>query len=325
MENTEFNTRTNLTELQNKATEIMDTIGSTVLGQEAVIRKIMIGILSNGHLLLEGVPGVAKTLLVKLFAKIISTDYSRIQFTPDLMPSDIIGTSVFNRKAGDFEFRKGPVFANIVLADEINRAPAKTQAALFEVMEERQITYDGEVYSPGDPFMVFATQNPIEYEGTYRLPEAQLDRFLFKISVDYPSLEVEEQILNKAHKRKGKKEIDEIKPILSIDEIKRFRQITHSVFADPKLMNYIAKIIQGTRNNSSLYLGASPRATLGILIASKATAALSGRDFITPDDIKEVTYPVLRHRLILSPEKEMEGLKTDDVINRIIAKVEIPR
>lgn len=325
MENTDFNTRTDLSELQNKADEIIESVGSVVLGQEPVIRKILIGILSNGHLLLEGVPGVAKTLLVRLFAKTISANYSRIQFTPDLMPSDIIGTSVFNQAQATFEFRKGPVFANIVLADEINRAPAKTQAALFEVMEERQITYDGLIYSPGDPFLVFATQNPIEYEGTYRLPEAQLDRFLFKIAVDYPSQKTEEQILANAHERKGKKETDEVSPIFSADEIIRFRALTQEIYADPKLMSYITQIIQGTRHNAALYLGASPRATLAILNASKAAAALSGRDFITPDDIKEVAYPVLRHRLILSPEKEMEGLKTEDVIKQIISKIEIPR
>ncbi len=325
MENTDFNQRTNLDELQDKANQIISSISAVVLGQESVIRKLLIGILSNGHILLEGVPGVAKTLLIKLFARAIDAKYSRIQFTSDLMPSDIIGTSIFNRKISEFEFKKGAIFANIILADEINRAPAKTQSALFEAMEERQITYDGKLYIPGNPFLVFATQNPIEYEGTYRLPEAQLDRFLFKIKVDYPSLEVEENILNKAHARKGTKEIDLVQPIISTDEIIRFHQIVEGIFADEKLINYIAQIVHATRNNHSLYLGASPRASLGILIASKAVAALSGRDFITPDDIKEVAFPILSHRLILSPEKEIQGLTTTDIIKQIISKIEIPR
>lgn len=325
MENTNFENRTDLSELRNKLEAVNASVGSVVLGQEGVIRQILIGILSDGHLLLEGVPGVAKTLLVKLFAKSIRADYSRIQFTPDLMPSDVIGTSVYNSAKADFEFRKGPIFGNIILVDEINRSPAKTQAALFEVMEERQITYDGTLYYPGNPFMVFATQNPIEYEGTYRLPEAQLDRFLFKISVDYPSKAVEKQILENAHKRKGQKETEGIEPIISTDEINHFRTLTKSLYIDEKLMTYITEIVDRTRNHAALYLGASPRATVALMNASKAAAALNGRDFVTPDDIKEICYPVLRHRLIMSPEKEMEGLKPEDVIKQIINKIEVPR
>ncbi|MEA2041779.1 MAG: MoxR family ATPase [Bacteroidota bacterium] len=325
MENTEFKERTNLEELRTRTSEITDAVGKVVLGQEKVIRQIIIGILSDGHILLEGVPGIAKTLLVKLFAKSIEADYSRIQFTPDLMPSDVIGTSIFNSADNRFEFRKGPVFGNIVLVDEINRSPAKTQAALFEVMEERQITYDGEVYNPGNPFMVFATQNPIEHEGTYRLPEAQLDRFLFKINIDYPTLDSETEILKNSHARKGSSETDEISPVLTKEEINNYRLQIKSLHIDEKLMSYIAQITDSTRHHASLYLGASPRASLAIMNASKATAAVNGRDFVTPDDIKEVCYPVLRHRIILSPEKEMEGMTTADVIKQILTKIEIPR
>ncbi len=325
MENTEFKNRTNLTNLKEKAEAISKSVGSIVLGQEKIIRQIIIAILSDGHVLLEGVPGVAKTLLVKLFAKTIDADYSRIQFTPDLMPSDVIGTSVYNSSTMEFEFRKGPVFGNTILVDEINRSPAKTQAALFEVMEERQITYDGKVYNPGKPFMIFATQNPIEHEGTYRLPEAQLDRFLFKINIDYPTLDSEIEILKKSHDRKGSSETEGVQAILSKSEIIEYRKQIKSLYIDKKLMTYIAQIVNNTRSHAALYLGGSPRASLAIMNASKATAAINGRDFVTPDDIKEVCYPVLRHRLIMSPEKEMEGMQTKDVIKQIITKIEIPR
>ncbi len=321
----DFESRINLEDLRNKTSEIKQAIANVVIGQDEMLEQLMIALLTDGHVLIEGVPGIAKTLTAKLFAKSISADFSRIQFTPDLMPSDITGTSVFNLKTSEFEFRKGPIFSNIVLIDEINRSPAKTQAALFEVMEERQITSDGITYKVEEPFMVIATQNPIEQEGTYRLPEAQSDRFLFKITVGYPSLEDETAIIKNSHKRKTKSETDEIQAMISKEEIADFRKKIKELYIDENLMKYIAQIVDNTRNNSDLYLGASPRASLNIMNASKANAALNGRDFVIPDDIKYVAYPVLRHRIILSPEKEMEGVTTEKIITKIINSVEVPR
>jgi MoxR-like ATPase len=324
-ENNSFNSRIDLDALRNKTNEIKHAIGNVVIGQNEMLDQLMIALLTDGHVLIEGVPGIAKTLAAKLFAKSISADFSRIQFTPDLMPSDITGTSVFNIKSSEFEFRKGPIFSNIVLIDEINRSPAKTQAALFEVMEERQITNDGITYRASEPFIVVATQNPIEQEGTYRLPEAQSDRFLFKIKVNYPALNDEITIIKNSHERKAKSEIDEVKPLISKEEIADFREKIKELYIDANLIEYIAKIVDNTRNNSDLYLGASPRASLNILNASKANAALNGRDFVIPDDIKYVAEPVLRHRIILSPEKEMEGLTSEKIIKKIINSVEVPR
>ncbi len=321
----DFKNRINISELQKKADEIKTAISNIVIGQNEMIDQMMIALLTDGHVLIEGVPGIAKTLTAKLFAKSISADFSRIQFTPDLMPSDITGTSVFNLKTSEFEFRKGPIFSNIILIDEINRSPAKTQAALFEVMEERQITNDGITYKVEEPFVVIATQNPIEQEGTYRLPEAQSDRFIFKIKVTYPELQDEITILKNAHGRKEKKEGEEISPLISKKEIADFRAKIKALYIDENLIKYIAQIIDKTRNNADLYLGASPRASLNIMNASKANAALNGRDFVIPDDIKYVAYPVLRHRIILSPEKEMEGVTQEKIIAKIINSVEVPR
>ena len=285
----------------------------------------MIGLLCDGHILIEGVPGVAKTLTAKLMAKIIDVDFSRIQFTPDLMPSDVVGTSVFNPKEGDFYFKPGPVFSNIILIDEINRAPAKTQAALFEVMEERQVTVDGVTHEMRFPFIILATQNPVEQEGTYRLPEAQLDRFIFKIDVQYPTLQEEIGILNNQHGSTQKELLNQVNTILSVAEIHEFRNIIQSIIVEPRLIEFIAKIVVETRNNPALYLGASPRASLAILRASKANAAIKGRDFVTPEDIVEMAVPVLRHRIILTPEKEMEGVTEDDLIESILKAIEVPR
>ncbi len=321
----EFKNRINLEDLRNKTSEIKQAIEKVVIGQGEMLDQLMIALLSGGHILIEGVPGIAKTLTAKLFAKSISADFSRIQFTPDLMPSDITGTSVFNLKTSEFEFRKGPVFGNIILADEINRSPAKTQAALLEVMEERKITVDGTSYNIEEPFIVVATQNPIEQEGTYRLPEAQSDRFLFKIKVGYPKPEDEINILKNSHERKEKQEIDEIIPMISKKEIINFRRVIKELYIDENLIKYIVQIIDKTRNNSDLYLGASPRASLNIMNAAKANAALNGRDFVIPDDIKYVAFPVLRHRIILSPEKEMEGITNEKIIKKIIDSVEVPR
>ncbi len=325
MESQEFKSRIDLENLKETVRNIKQKIESIVIGQDKMIEQIMIALLSDGHILIEGVPGVGKTLTAKLFAKSISADYSRIQFTPDLMPSDVTGTSVFNMKSSAFEFNKGPVFGNIILIDEINRSPAKTQAALFEVMEEKQVTVDGNTYKMEEPFVVFATQNPIDHEGTYRLPEAQLDRFLFKIKVDYPDENDELTILKNSHNRKGVNEVSEIEPFITKEEILTFRQQIKELYIDENLQNYIVQIISKTRNNNALFLGASPRASLNIMIASKAMAAINGRDFVIPDDIKTVAYPVLRHRLLLSPEKEMEGLTTEKIIKQIIDSVEVPR
>ncbi len=320
-----FNQRTDLTQLNDAVEQIKQSLGNVIVGQKDTIDLLIAGLLADGHLLLEGVPGVAKTLSAKLMAKSISATFSRIQFTPDLMPSDVLGTAVFSPKTAEFQFRQGPIFGNIILVDEINRAPAKTQSALFEAMEERQITVDGHTYVLEEPFMVLATQNPIEQEGTYRLPEAQLDRFLFKIEVKYPTLEEEIQILTNQHQLKTVDQLNEIKAVLSTDQIKSLRATIKALVVEPKLLAYAAQITHETRNNKSLYLGASPRASLAMINGAKAIAAMAGRDFVTPDDIIKVAAPVLGHRIMLSPEKEMEGLTTTDVVAQIIKKIEIPR
>ncbi|WP_299456844.1 MoxR family ATPase [uncultured Microscilla sp.] len=320
-----FENRVDLEQLKEAVLQIKSEIGKVVVGQPDMVELLITAILTDGHVLIEGVPGVAKTLTAKLISKIISVDFSRIQFTPDLMPSDVLGTSVYNQKSTEFEFKKGPIFSNLVLIDEINRAPAKTQSALFEVMEERQITFDGTTYQMKPPFIVLATQNPIEQEGTYRLPEAQLDRFLFKIDVGYPSLEEETIILTKALDRKGLSQFNDVQPILSTQHIESFRQKVKEIHVEPELVKYIAEIVSQTRQHNALFLGASPRASLAILNSSRAGAAMQGRDFVQPDDIKKVVTPVLRHRIILTPEKEMEGLGVGEVIKRIVQSVEVPR
>jgi MoxR-like ATPase len=325
MEQEIFSQRTDLSQLSQAVAEIRETLGKIIVGQHDTIDLLIAGLLSNGHLLLEGVPGVAKTLSAKLVAKSISASFSRIQFTPDLMPSDVLGTAVFSPKTAEFQFRKGPIFGHIILVDEINRAPAKTQSALFEAMEERQVTVDGHTHKLEEPFMVLATQNPVEQEGTYRLPEAQLDRFLFKVEIKYPTLEEEIEILTNQHQQQIQHQLDEIKPILDITQIKALRATIKALFVEPKLLAYAAQIVHETRQHKSLYLGASPRASLALVNSSKAIAAIAGRDFVTPDDVIKVAIPVLGHRVMLSPEKEMEGLTTADIITQIIKKIEVPR
>jgi MoxR-like ATPase len=286
---------------------------------------LITALFSRGHVLLEGVPGIAKTLSAKLIAKTLDTAFSRIQFTPDLMPSDIIGTSIYNVKTSEFEFRKGPIFSNIVLVDEINRSPAKTQAAMFEVMEEKQITTDGNTYQMGFPFIVIATQNPVEQEGTYRLPEAQLDRFLFRIKMTYPDIQEEISILNRF---KGSiKDIDfsSVNKVISANDMKEFQSTIESVTVEEQILNYIAQLVLHTREHTKLFLGASPRASLAILKTSKTIAAIKGRDFVIPDDVQQMAYPVLNHRIILTPEAEMEGLTSENIIQDIIQKTEVPR
>ncbi|HEY2581857.1 MAG TPA: MoxR family ATPase [Mucilaginibacter sp.] len=325
MEDEIFEQRTDLSKLNAAVEQIKATLAKIIVGQQDSIDLIIAGILADGHLLIEGVPGVAKTLTAKLIAKSIDAKYSRIQFTPDLMPSDILGTSVFNPKAADFEFKHGPIFGNIILIDEINRAPAKTQSALFEVMEERQITIDGQTYLMQEPFTVLATQNPVEHEGTYRLPEAQLDRFLFKIEVKYPSLDEEIAILTQQHQQKTIEQLTHIQPVLAAKDIVSLRQQVMGLHVEDKLLVYVAKIIHESRNNKSLYLGGSPRASLAMINSAKAIAGIQGRDFVTPDDIIHVAAPVLRHRIMLTPDKEMEGVTPDDVVAQIIRKIEVPR
>ncbi|CAN5320468.1 MoxR family ATPase [soil metagenome] len=325
MEEEVFQQRIDLSALNQQMQNIRNEIGKVIIGQYKMLDLLMIGLLCDGHILIEGVPGVAKTLTAKLMAKIIDVDFSRIQFTPDLMPSDVVGTSVFNPKEGDFYFKPGPVFSNIILIDEINRAPAKTQAALFEVMEERQVTIDGVTHEMRFPFIILATQNPVEQEGTYRLPEAQLDRFIFKIDVQYPNLHEEIGILNNQHGNTQLELLSQVNKIVSVKEIHEYRALIQSVIVEPRLIEFIAKIVIETRNNPALYLGASPRASLAILRASKASAAIKGRDFVTPEDIVEMASPVLRHRIILTPEKEMEGVTADDLIESILKSIEVPR
>ena len=324
-EELKFENRIPLEDLKQSVESLKEQLSKVIVGQENFVELLIVGLLSNGHVLIEGVPGVAKTITAKLFAKCLKTDFSRIQFTPDLMPSDVLGTSVFNMKTSEFEFKKGPVFSNIILIDEINRAPAKTQAALFEVMEERQVTIDGKMYKMGAPFMVLATQNPIEQEGTYALPEAQLDRFLFKIEVGYPDFEDEIRILQTHHERKGKLPETEVEPVLSPEKIAELRSQIHEIIIEEKLLGYIAELINKTRNHPHLYLGASPRASIAVMNAAKAFAAINGRDFVIPEDIQNTLKPVLSHRLILSPDREMEGMTTSAVVDMITQSVEIPR
>ncbi|TNJ45869.1 MoxR family ATPase [Tamlana fucoidanivorans] len=320
-----FQNRLDLSELQQNVQIIRNEIGKVIVGQKDMVDMLIASLLAKGHALIEGVPGVAKTVTAKLLAKALNVGFSRIQFTPDLMPSDILGTSVFNLKDSEFEFKKGPIFSNMILIDEINRAPAKTQAALFEVMEEQQITIDGNRFTLNAPFMVLATQNPIEQEGTYRLPEAQLDRFLFKIDVNYPNLDEEVEILNREHQWQDKIKTNEVSSFLQANQITHYQSLVTQVLVEEHLLKYIAQLIVSTRNNPFLYLGASPRASIAILKASKAFAAMAGRDFVTPEDIKRAAIPVLHHRVIVTPEREMEGVNSKQIIKQIIESTEIPR
>ena len=327
MENNDidFDNRIPLEELKQAVSSIKSELAKVIIGQENFVELLIVSLLVDGHVLIEGVPGVAKTITAKLFSKTLKTGFGRIQFTPDLMPSDILGTSIFNLKTSEFEFKKGPIFSNIILIDEINRAPAKTQAALFETMEETQATIDGTTYKMGVPFTVLATQNPIEQEGTYALPEAQLDRFLFKIKVDYPSLEEEIRIIQTHHERKGEQPQQFINTVLAPEKLDFYKQKIQEVIVEEKIVRYIAEVIAKTRNHPHLYLGGSPRASIATLNASKAYAAINGRDFVIPEDIKKVLNPVLNHRVILTPEREMEGMTTESVITMIRESVEIPR
>lgn len=317
--------RTDLTEFSRKIQQLRDNIARVIVGQSDAVNLVLTCILADGHVLIEGVPGVAKTLMAKLTARLIDARFSRVQFTPDLMPSDVLGTTVLNMKTSEFDFHEGPVFADIVLVDEINRAPAKTQAALFEVMEERQVTVDGVTRRMGDVYTILATQNPVEQEGTYKLPEAQLDRFMMKITMGYPTEEEEVTILERHQANTAKPDLSDIEPAITHGELLQLRAMMDDVVVDGSLLQYIAGIVRQTRTSRAVFLGASPRASVAMLRASKAHALLQGRDFVTPDDIKTVAPPILQHRIILTAEAEMEGYSTLKVAQKLIDKVEVPK
>lgn len=320
-----FNNRLELTELNEAVEKIKTEVGKVIVGQDKSLELLLVCLLCHGHALLEGVPGVAKTLTAKLISKTVNGSFKRLQFTPDLMPSDILGTSVFNPKTLEFEYKPGPVFCNLILIDEINRSPAKTQAALFELMEERQITIDGHSYSMPDPFVVIATQNPVEQEGTYRLPEAQLDRFLMKIHVGYPSHSEELNLLRRFNERRPSDLSGTVDPVISIDRLTQLRDQVHRVLLEDHLLKFIADLIHATRNHQMIELGASPRASLALMNSAKGMAAISGRDFVIPEDIRTVVMPVLGHRIVLTPEAEMEGITEEEVLKGLLAGIEIPR
>ncbi|MEY4927323.1 MAG: MoxR-like ATPase, possible regulator [Bacteroidota bacterium] len=327
MEHNQWSAQTHpdIERLRETVERIKGEMQKVVVGQDEIIDLLLASVFAGGHVLLEGVPGIAKTLTAKLLARTFDCQFNRIQFTPDLMPADVTGTTVFNVKTAEFSFHRGPIFSNIVLIDEINRSPAKTQSSLFEVMEERQITIDGTTHPMEYPFFVVATQNPIEQEGTYKLPEAQLDRFLMKINLDYPSLADEQRILRRFRDDFSQHQIQDVNPVLTPDDLRFTQRVIEKVFIKDELLDYIANIIHSTRNHPDLFLGASPRASLAILRTSKAIAAMRGREFVTPDDIQYVAYPVLNHRIILTPERDMEGVHTRDVIKGIVEKIEVPR
>jgi MoxR-like ATPase len=320
-----FSSRLDLSAFHEAIEGVKAEMGKRLVGQPRLIELMLTALLADGHILIEGVPGVAKTLAAKLMARSLEMKFSRLQFTPDLMPSDVLGTSVFNAKTTEFEFRRGPIFAQLVLIDEINRAPAKTQSALFEVMEERQITIDGHTYVLQPPFIVLATQNPIEQEGTYRLPEAQLDRFLFNIQVGYPDLDEEITILTREQAYPASRNLSEIQSVLGAEEVRQYQAMIYQIRIEPQLIRYIVQIVHATRNSREIYLGASPRASLNLLHAARALAAIRGRDFVTPEDIQFLAGPVMQHRIILTPEREMEGATPEDVIKRMVESAEVPR
>lgn len=308
-----------------KIKSVKQQCGKLVVGQEETIELILNCILSGGHVLLEGVPGIAKTLTAKVLSRAVEADFARIQFTPDLLPSDIIGTSIYKMDTSEFKFEKGPIFSNVVLIDEINRAPAKTQSALFEVMEEKQISYDGKQYDMSFPFVVIATMNPIEQEGTYKLPEAQLDRFLMKLKLGYPDLQEEISILQKFKDDVHKPNLDIVSAVVTPSELAKMQDVVSMVHVEDQMYSYICELVQETRSHGKVYLGASPRSSLAILKASKVTAAMQGRSFVIPDDIQYVAPHIMNHRLILTPDAEMEAISPESIIKEIIAELEVPR
>ncbi|HLJ53658.1 MAG TPA: MoxR family ATPase [Chthonomonadaceae bacterium] len=309
------------------AQRITDEMHKTIVGQEELVEMLVVAVLAGGHVLLEGVPGTAKTLSVRTLARIFDVSFARIQFTPDLMPSDILGVSVFDPRSQQFNLKKGPIFAGLLLADEVNRTPPKTQSALLEAMEERRVTIDGISHSLPEPFLVCATQNPIEYEGTYPLPEAQLDRFMLKVTVAYPSADEEQNILNRVQGGFRAQNLDTagVNAALTGADVPRFREEIERVRVEPPVVKYIVEVIRATRDHRHLILGASPRAAITLLMTSKSLAAIRGRDFVTPDDVKTMARPVLRHRLAVRPESEIEGYTGDRIVESILQSVEVPR
>lgn len=311
-----------------KIDALLNEIGNMIVGQKTISRKLIMALLCDGHVLLEGVPGLAKTLLIRTISQTISTSFSRIQFTPDLLPADIIGTKIYNQKDSTFYTKKGPIFANFILADEINRAPPKVQSALLEAMQERQVTISGDTHALEKPFLVLATQNPLETEGTYRLPEAQVDRFMFHLIIDYPSKDEEIQIIE----RNTKGIPIQINKVLSSKDVLELQQFTPQVYADDKITEYVARIVEATRFpekydldlNGLIEYGASPRASIWLILASKARAILSGRGYVLPEDVQDIAHDVLRHRILLSFEAESEGITSDSVIDKIIDKLKVP-
>jgi MoxR-like ATPase len=321
LENLEKNIVKELTE------SIKGELRKVIIEQEGLLEESLIGLLSGGHVLLEGVPGLAKTLTVRALSRTLSLDFKRIQFTPDLMPSDITGTKIFNMQTREFELKKGPIFTNFILADEINRTPPKTQAGLLEAMSEGTVSIEGEMINLPAPYMVFATQNPLEYEGTYPLPEALVDRFLMKIIIDYPSAAGEKEVLRRHNEGILTIDLDkaELKPVCSGEDILKAREAVQQVKIDDALLEYIINIVAETRNNPSLDIGSSPRGSIALLQCSKACAAYSARDYVIPEDIKKMAIPTLRHRITLKPELELEGVRTEQVIKDILSKVKVPR
>ena len=309
------------------ASSIRSEVGKAIMGQERTVEQVLVAILADGHALLEGVPGVAKTLLIRTLAQTLNLQYGRVQFTPDLMPSDVVGTSVFDPKTAEFKLRTGPIFVGILLADEINRTPPKTQAALLEAMEERHVTIDGERHKLPNPFLVFATQNPIDFEGTYPLPEAQQDRFLLKILIDYPTAEAEQDVLRKHHAGFAPQRLEAagVTAVVTPELLAEMRAEVQSVTVEDKIFSYIYSIVKATRDSNDLLVGASPRAGIALLNCSKAIAALRGRDFVIPDDVKELALAVLRHRVVLRPESEVEGLTADRILSGLVESQVVPR
>ncbi|MGL5795366.1 MAG: AAA family ATPase [Waterburya sp.] len=302
-------------------------IDEVVIGQSDLVKQLLVALLSGGHVIIEGVPGTGKTLMVKVLSKLIAADFRRIQLTPDILPSDILGTNIFDLNSRDFILKKGPVFTEILLADEVNRTPPKTQAALLEAMEEQQVTLDGETMPLPSLFWVVATQNSLEFEGTYPLPEAQLDRFLFKLLVNYPTKEAEKQMLlnTQAGFKAKKPDLDLLEAIATVDDILRLREQVQKIQVEDNIFDYLLNLVERTRQHPDLILGASPRSAVAWLTATKANAYLSGRDYVIPDDVKEVSAPLLRHRLLLKPEAQLDNVKIDEVIESILKQISVPR
>lgn len=321
MENLENNKVINIVE------KVNEELRKVIVEQDEMIEQCIISLISGGHVLIEGVPGLAKTLMIKSLSRTLSLDFKRIQFTPDLMPADVTGTKIFNMQTREFELTKGPVFTNFLLADEINRTPPKTQAGLLEAMAEKTVSIDGEMIELPNPYMVFATQNPLEYEGTYPLPEALVDRFLIKIVIDYPSMQAEKEVLKRHNNGFSSIDLDKagVRALFSAEDILKAREEVQRVQIEDALMDYIVNIIAETRNNPTIDIGSSPRGSIALLQCAKGAAAYSGRDYVIPEDIKKMAIPVLRHRIILKPELELEGVKADQVLQDILSKVKVPR